>query len=97
MTTVSMIVWKTYIHQYEDIYSKRDRYRQQGGRDTRKMQYNRGLAANFHQTRKSYSAVIFSDYESDLRGNEHYLSSSVHYCTGFEPMTSVIPMQCSTN
>ena len=44
------------------------------------------------------------EYESDLRSNEHYLSSSenkawkkIHACTGFEPMTSAIPVQRSTN
>ena len=41
--------------------------------------------------------------ESDLRSYEHYLSSSerrpekIQACTGFEPMTSAIPVQCSTN
>ena len=43
------------------------------------------------------------EYESDLHSNEHYLSISEkkawkkEACTGFEPMTSVIPVQCSTN
>ena len=46
------------------------------------------------------------DYESDLHSNEHYLSNSekktwkkkkIQACTGFEPMTSTIPVQCSTN
>ena len=46
------------------------------------------------------------EYESDLRSNEHYSSSSeknawkkkkIQACTGFEPMTSAIPVQCSTN
>ena len=41
--------------------------------------------------------------ESDLSSNEHYLSSSekkawkkIQACTEFEPMTSAIPVQCST-
>ena len=45
-----------------------------------------------------------SEYESDLRSNEHYLSScenkawkKIQACTEFEPMTSAIPVQCSTN
>ena len=44
------------------------------------------------------------EYESDLRSYEHYLSSSenkawkkIQACTGFEPMTSAMPVQCSTN
>ena len=44
------------------------------------------------------------EYESDPRSNVHYLSSSenkawkkIQACTGFEPMTSVIPVQRSTN
>ena len=44
------------------------------------------------------------EYESDLRSNEHYSSSSenkarkkIQACTGFESMTSAIPVQCSTN
>ena len=44
------------------------------------------------------------EYESDLRSNEHYLSSSqnktwkkIQVFTGFESMTSVIPVQCFTN
>ena len=39
------------------------------------------------------------EYESDLRSNEHYFSGSenkawkkIQACTGFEPMTSAIPM-----
>ena len=41
--------------------------------------------------------VIF-EYESDLRSNKYYLSSSEKKaCTGFEPMTSAIPVQCSIN
>ena len=42
--------------------------------------------------------------ESDPRGNVHYLGSSenrawkkIQACTGFEPMTSAIPVQRSTN
>ena len=45
------------------------------------------------------------DYESDLHSNEHNLSNSekkawkkkFQACTGFESMTSTIPVQCSTN
>ena len=44
------------------------------------------------------------EYESDLRSNEHYSSSSenkarkkIQACTGFESMTFAIPVQCSTN
>ena len=44
------------------------------------------------------------EYKSDLRSNEHYLSSNenkawkkIQACTGFESMTSAIPVQCSTN
>ena len=43
------------------------------------------------------------EYESDLRSNEHNLSNSEKKawkkkaCTGFEPMTFVILVQCSTN
>ena len=44
------------------------------------------------------------EYESDLRINEHYYSSSENMArkknkayTGFKPMTIVIPVQCSTN
>ena len=54
--------------------------------------------------RKWPSIVGNFEYESDLRSNEHYLSSSenkvskmVQACTGFEPMTSAISVQCSTN
>ena len=44
-------------------------------------------------------------YESDLHSYEHYLSISekkawekkIQACTGFEPMTFVIPVQCFTN
>ena len=41
--------------------------------------------------------------ESDPRSNVHYLSNSeislkkIQACTGFEPMTFAIPVQCSTN
>ena len=45
--------------------------------------------------------------ESELRSDEHYMSSSenktwkkkkrIQAFTGFEPMTSVIPAQCSAN
>ena len=42
--------------------------------------------------------------ESDPRSNVHYLGSSenkawkkIQACTGFEPMTSAIPVQRSTN
>ena len=42
--------------------------------------------------------------ESDPRSNLHYLGSSenkawkkIQACTGFEPMTSTIPVQRSTN
>ena len=42
--------------------------------------------------------------ESDLRSDVHYLGSSenkawkkIQACTGFEPMTSAIPVQRSTN
>ena len=36
--------------------------------------------------------------ESDPRSNVHYLGSSENKaCTGFEPMTSAIPVQRSTN
>ena len=42
--------------------------------------------------------------ESDPHSHVHYLGSSenkawkkIQACTGFEPMTSVIPVQCSTN
>ena len=42
--------------------------------------------------------IRIHEYESDLRSNEHYLSSSEKKaCTGFEPVTSAIPVQCSTN
>ena len=41
------------------------------------------------------------EYESDLRSNEHYFSSSenmkIQACTGFEPMTFAIPVQRSIN
>ena len=38
------------------------------------------------------------EYESDLRSNKQYLSSSEKKaCTGFESMTSAIPVQCSIN
>ena len=45
------------------------------------------------------------EYESDLPSYEHYLISNEKKawkklrpaCTGFEPMTSAIPVQCSTN
>ena len=41
---------------------------------------------------------VILEYESDLRSNKHYLSSSEKKaCTGFEPMTSAIPVQCSIN
>ena len=39
-----------------------------------------------------------NEYENDLCSNEHYFSSSenkvwkIKACTGFEPMTSAIPM-----
>ena len=38
------------------------------------------------------------EYESDLRSNGHHFSSSENLnkaCTGFEPMTSAIPVQRS--
>ena len=42
--------------------------------------------------------------ESDLRSNDHYLSSNenkpwkkIQACMGFESMTSAIPVQCSTS
>ena len=48
--------------------------------------------------------IVVFEYESDLRSNKHYLSSSenetwkkIQDCTGFEPMTSAIPVQRSTN
>ena len=44
------------------------------------------------------------EYESDLRSNEQYSNSGekkawkkIQACTGFEPMTFAIPVQCSTN
>ena len=44
------------------------------------------------------------EYESDLRINEDYYSSSENMAckknkayTGFKPMTTAIPVQCSTN
>ena len=38
------------------------------------------------------------EYEIYLRNDKHYLRSSENKaCTGFEPMTSVIPVQRSTN
>ena len=48
---------------------------------------------------KSRKSVLFvsNEYGSDLRSNEHYISSSeiepekIQACTGFEPMTSAIP------
>ena len=54
---------------------------------------------------KSYIWTADKDVnESDPRSNEHYLSSSenktwkkIPACTGFEPMTSAIPEQRSTN
>ena len=53
-----------------------------------------------------HSTVIMFRYmnESDPRSDVHYLSSSENKawkkfqaCTGFEPMTSAIPVQRSTN
>ena len=47
--------------------------------------------------RPIYFDVIF-EYESDLRSNKQYLSRSEKKAwTGFEPMTSAIPVQCSIN
>ena len=50
------------------------------------------------------NVTLLSMNESDLHCVEHYLSSSKNKgwknfkaWTGFEPMTSVISMQCSTN
>ena len=50
---------------------------------------------------------MINEDESDLCSNEHYLSSNgikseirpenTQAWTGFEPMTSAIPVQCSTN
>ena len=38
------------------------------------------------------------EYENDLRSNERDFSSGENQgCTGFEPMTSAIPVQRSTN
>ena len=48
--------------------------------------------------------IISNEYKSDLRSDDHYLSSSeirpekqIQACRGFEPMTFAIPVQCSTN
>ena len=49
--------------------------------------------------------VVRNKYKSDFRNNEHYLSSGeneprkkIQACsTGFEPTTSKIRLQCSTN
>ena len=53
---------------------------------------------------KSYNKNI-SEYESDLRNNEYYLSSckirseeqKFQDYTGFELMASAIPIQCPAN
>ena len=51
-----------------------------------------------------FKLQIRREYDSDLHSNEHYLSSSekrawkkIKACTRFEPMTSAILVQCSTN
>ena len=48
--------------------------------------------------------ICFDVNESDPCSNVHYLGSSenkawkkIQACMGFEPMTSAIPVQCSTN
>ena len=48
---------------------------------------------------------LIKEDESDLRSSEHYLSGNenkawkkkIQACTGVEPLTSEIPVQCSTN
>ena len=56
------------------------------------------------KTNKQTNKQKENKYESDLHSNEHYLRSSenkagkkIQACTGFESMTSAIPVQCSTN
>ena len=48
-----------------------------------------------------FSKKLKHEYDSDLRSNEHYLSSSeneawknISACTGFELMTSAISVLC---
>ena len=62
------------------------------------------LQTKFSLNDCEYMKVIYfycgerREYENDLRSNERDLSSGENQgCTGFEPMTSAIPVQRSTN
>ena len=51
----------------------------------------RGFSVNFPRKKGRWT---MDNFESDLRSNEHYLSSrEIKACTEFEPMTSAILYQ----